>query len=192
MSEENKDQNTQGGEELILGKFKTQDDLIASYKQLEQKLHSKPPQQEPAKPPSPPQDEFEWQKKNAQLDAAESLTAKRKQEAAELLSDADTLKNVRAALGSSERIKEFQDDFDKGNVSAAEVKRLAGLRAKPTEATTTIPENKTDDNPTVTDEEQNFLLSQLKTPYTAYANPSHPKHKEARQRVAEIKAKMGM
>ena len=192
MSEENKDQNKEGGQELILGKFKTQDDLIASYKQLEQKLHSKPPQQEPAKPPSPPQDDYEWQKKNAALDAKEAVIRQRKDEAAEVLNSGDTLSSVRRALGSADAVAQFQKEFDAGDVSASEVKRLAALGGGVKESTKTIPEPAQEQKTEVSDSDLAYYFTQLKNPTSAYNNTFSPEHKQVRSKVHEIRQRLGM
>lgn len=198
MSEENKDQQGQqqdgGQEELILGKFKTQQDLIDSYKSLERKLHDRPePNKEGDKTKvEPPKDEHDWMQKNAALDAQEALVAKRKQEAGALLADDRTLQDVRAALGSPERIKEFQEDFDKGNVSAAEVRRLAGLRSTSTpDATTTIPESEKESKDAGEDE-TTFLMKHLNSPNSPYFDPKHPQHKQVKEQVNAVKQKLGM
>ena len=197
MSEENKDQVQQEPQaqeekqELILGKFKTQDDLIDSYKSLERKLHDRrPDNDEGAKPPkdsSSNKEEFEWQKKSAQLDAKDELLAARKQEAAAVLNDSDTLGAVRRALGDSTAIEQFTKEFHAGHVSASEVKRLASLGGHKTESTKTIPESTTPSQTSVSEAEQKYWLDMVSNHASAYHNSKHPKYAEVREKIADIK-----
>lgn len=176
----------EGQQELILGKFKSQDDLIASYQQLEKKLHSKPPQQETPKQGDSPQ-ETDWREKNAELDAQETLLAKRKQEANAALTDGDTLQNVRMALGSKDAIDSFQKDFDAGHVSAAEVQRLASLAKQPKENPQTIPEPQAKQEQVgISQEDEDYMMGQFKNLASPYNNSQHPEHRKARARVAQI------
>ena len=194
-NEENKDQqNQEGQEQLILGKFKNQDDLVKSYQELEKKLHSKQPSDpqspEPSKDDEGDKEEFEWQKKNTALEAAEAVLHARKAEAAAALADDATLAAVRKSLGNKEAIDQFQKEFNEGQVSASEVRRLAAMSGNVKESTQTIPENTDENTALPSTAEQQEYLRMVSSPTGPAFNSSHPKHKEARERLQELKLKI--
>ena len=181
-------------QQTFAGKFKSAEELEKGYLELQKKLgdrrNSEPPKQEP---PAATSDEYEWQKKNAALDAKEAVIKKRKDEAAEALSDGDTLSAVRRALGSTDAVNQFQKEFDAGDVSASEVRRLATLGKGVKESTQTLPEpNKDADSDQLTQDESAYYFQQLKNPNSPYNNTFSPEHKQARVKMAAIRQKLGL
>ena len=180
--------------QLIGGKFKSQDDLLKSYQELERKLHQRTnTQQTPAEPPATSKEpEPSWKQKSAALDAEQAFIDKRKGEASKLLNDTSVLVAVRGVLGSRDAIAAFERDLEAGLVSAAEIKRLIALSGKAQEATTTLPEPDKDTSAgVVTDAEKAYLFAQLK-PGSAYNSTNSPNHASAVEKVQAIKHKLGM
>ena len=192
MSEENKNQEGQtgqegGNQELIAGKFKSQEELVASYKQLEQKLHSKQQEPKAPEPSNPSPEKYAWKETNEKLDARHQILEQRKKEADSVLSNPDTLQSVRAALGSQEAIQQFQKDFDDGHVSAAEVKRLAAVGGKPKESTESIPQGNAPQQGKASEQDIQWMMANLKDPDGVYFDPQHPDHQKVKLRVEQIR-----
>ena len=195
MSEQvnqNPEPKKEGTEQLLAGKYKSQEELEKGYLELQKKLGDRPkPEPQAPEPKAPtPQENYQWKQKSAVLDAQNSILESRKQEAAKALDSGDTLIAVRSALGSSDAIAQFEADFDRGHVSAAEVQRLAALGGKPKEGTQTIPENKSGGE--VTQDQKDFVMSHLKQSSGAYYNPRNPNHSEVKRQVDDIRQKLGI
>ena len=198
MSEQVQDKDQQGQEggaqqELILGKFKSNEEVQKAYVELEKKLGSKqqPAEQNNQAPAEPPKD-YDWQKQNAAMDAQEAAVNKRKEEAAAVLGDPANLATVRRVLGNSDAVKQFEQEFNEGHVSASEVKRLLAMGGQVKESTSTIPEPKEQGSQQVSDQDLKYYFQQLKNQSSAYNNSNSPEHKATRARVMEIRQKLGM
>lgn len=196
MADENKDQQGQQDPQgdaqqkpLLAGKFKSAEELEKGYLSLQQKLgdrsKSEPKGEEP--PNSASSEDFAWKKENAALDAKEAILHKRKAGADEVLKDADTLAAVRSALGSAESVKQFEQRFDAGDVSADEVKTLARIGGqKPAEADVTLP-GKSQHETKSSDADFQWMMSQIKDLDGPYLRKDHPMHAEIRQKVEQIR-----
>ena len=205
MSEENKDQvqsqnePKQEGEpqqKLYAGKFKNESELEKGYLELQKKLGDRqPPNDESPKPPKADEDdkeEYAWKQKNAALDAQQAVIDARKKEAAEVLADGDTLSAVRRALGDSTAVSEFEQEFDKGQVSASEVRRLAKLGGHKPENAKTIPEPTDNVAQQANEAEVDYMLKMLKNSNSAYFNQKASDHKAVVAKVNEIKHRVGI
>ena len=188
MSEQENNQQ-QGEDKLLAGKYKSQDELEKGYIELSKKLgeQSKQPSAAPAKQDdSASTEDYAWKSKNAALDMQQTILNQRKAEASKALEDSNTLTSVRAALGSSDAINQFQKEFDEGQVSAAEVKRLAKLGGKPQEANETIPP-KVEEKKTSAETDHGWMMTQLKDLEGPYFDKNHSDHAATRQRVEAIR-----
>ena len=179
---------------MILGKFKDQDALIESYKQLERRLHDRPKSEEPKtqESSSVTPDEGGWKQKNAILEAQANVSKRRKDEASKALNDSDVLSAVRRALGSRDAIAEFEKEVDAGQVSSKEIARLARLGGLKRENESTLPESKEAVKAQAQDAEVKYMMRMLRDSTSAYFNQQASDHKHVVAKVNEIKQRLGM
>ena len=180
---------------LIGGKFKSVDDLLKSYTHLEKRLHQETsktalPDSDKKEPAADP--DFKWKAENAKLDAQQSILESRKKAAADVLADDAVLGAVRRALGDSAAVAEFEKEFDAGEISAAEVRRLAKLGGFSAENTKTIPESKESVAEQANEAEIAYMMKMLKNSGSAYFNQKASDHKHVVAKVNEIKARIGV
>ena len=176
---ENEEGEGEKKEELILGKFKSQEDLVKSYQALEKKLG------EGKQESGQKTEDMTKKAEEAVKIALEKQSKSYLNEVAEVLKDADVKDNFVAGLeAAGEDVKSWEKELNSGKLPASVVKKFAALGKADPEAK---PISK-DIEPKMT---QNQALSRVMSLINtrAYVDTKHPEHANVRKEVGQLESK---